>query len=64
VGLNRTVITRQHVRQLLPLMALSPEQEAKLLSLPYPVEFETAAAAFESLGIDLDVLVDRMGGSP
>jgi hypothetical protein len=57
-------ITRQHVEQLLPVMRLSPAQERRLLALHYPVDFSVAAAAFESVGADLDTLVDRMGGSP
>jgi hypothetical protein len=58
------LVTRQHVVDLLPIMRLGPEQEARLLALPYPVSFATAARAFESVGVDLDVLTDRMGGSP
>ncbi len=57
-------ITRQHVQHLLPIMRLSPEQEARLLALDYPVDFDVAAAAFEKVGIDMDTLIDRMGGSP
>ena len=57
-------VTRQHVEELLPLMRLRPEQEARLLALHYPVDFATAAAAFESVGIDMDTLTDRAGGSP
>jgi hypothetical protein len=57
-------ITRQHVEELLPVMRLSPAQERRLLALQYPVDFSVAAAAFESVGVDLDVLIDRMGGSP
>jgi hypothetical protein len=64
MDLDRTTITRQHVLDLLPLMRLSPQQEARVLALRYPVDFRVAAAAFESVGVDLDVLVDRMGGSP
>lgn len=64
MDLSRSPITRRHVVDLLPLMGLGPEQEAKLLALPYPVDFAVAAAAFESVGVDLDTLVDRMGGSP
>jgi hypothetical protein len=62
--LRGTPITRQHVVDLLPLMRLRPEQEERLLALRYPVDYETAAVAFESFGIDLDTLVDRAGGSP
>jgi hypothetical protein len=62
--LSRSQITRQHVLDLLPLMDLSPQQEARLLALPYPVDFPTVAAAFESVGVGLDTLTDRMGGSP
>jgi hypothetical protein len=62
--LSRSQITRQHVVDLLPIMGLRPEQERRLLALRYPVDFETAAAAFESVGVDLDTLTNRMGGSP
>jgi len=62
--MSRWVITREHVAGLLPILRLSPEQEARLLALDYPVPFGVAAAAFESAGVDLDTLTDRMGGSP
>jgi hypothetical protein len=58
------LITREHVVELLPIMRLTPEQEEQLLGLRYPVDVSVAAPAFESVGIDIDVLVDRMGGSP
>jgi len=61
---NDVLITREHVMRLLPLMSLDPDQEARLLALHYPVQFPVAAAAFESVGVDLDVLMDRMGSSP
>ena len=64
LDLDRSVITREHVRRLLPLMGLSPGQERDLLSLPYPVPFQVAADAFQSVGVDMDMLMDRMGGSP
>jgi len=64
MDLNRSMITRQHVVDLLRFMDLSPQQEARLLALHYPVEFRVAAAAFEAVGVDLDTLTDRMGGSP
>jgi hypothetical protein len=64
MDLTRLLITRQHVVDLLPIMKLSPEQEARLLALHYPVEFTEAAAAFESVGVELGTLTDRMGGSP
>ena len=57
-------ITREHVQGLLPIMGLSPDQEARLLALDYPVDFAVVAAAFQREGVDLDVLVNRMGGSP
>ena len=64
LDLEGSVITRQHVMQLLPLMGLTPEQETTLLSLPYPVPFDIAAKAFQSVDVDMDTLVNRMGGSP
>ena len=62
--LSRSPITREHVEHLLPLMGLTPQQEARLLALRYPADFPTVAAAFRSVGVDLDTLTDRMGGSP
>jgi hypothetical protein len=64
MDLTRLQITRQHVVDLLPIMGLSPDQEARLLALHYPVEFAEAAAAFDSVGVELGTLTDRMGGSP
>jgi hypothetical protein len=58
------LITRQHVVHLLPLMGLTPEQEGRLLALRYPVDVSVVAPVFESFGIDVDTLIDRMGGSP
>ncbi|WP_448623467.1 hypothetical protein [Geodermatophilus sp. URMC 64] len=62
--MSRWVVTREHVEHLLPIMRLRPEQEARLLALDYPVSFDVAAAAFESVGVELTTLMDRMGGSP
>ena len=64
LDLDGSQITRQHVVDLLRIVTLSPEQEARLLALDYPVDFDVAAAAFESVGVDMDTLVNRMGGSP
>ena len=62
--LRGRLVTREHVIGLLPLMRLTPEQERRLLALHYPADYAVVAAAFAALGIDADVLVDRMGGSP
>jgi hypothetical protein len=62
--LSQSQITRQHVVHLLPLMDLTPRQEARLLALHFPVDYATASAVFQSVGVDLDTLTDRMGGSP
>ena len=35
-----------------------------MLALSRPVRFDVAAAAFQSVGVDLDTLTDRAGGSP
>jgi hypothetical protein len=64
LDLNGSLITRQHVMGLLPIMGLTREQEERLLALPYPVDFRAVAAAFRSVGIDADTLIDRMGASP
>jgi hypothetical protein len=64
MDLTRTTITREHVVRLLPILGLSPGQETRLLALDYPVPFAEAAAAFESVGVELGTLTDRMGGSP
>jgi hypothetical protein len=64
MDLSRVPVTRQHVLDLLPILNLSPEQEAQLLALHYPVDFRGAATAFASVGIGMDTLTDRMGGSP
>src|SRR4051794_25525553 len=64
IDLNGSLITRQHVLSLLPLLRLSPAQEERLLAMRYPVDSRAVEAAFESLGVDMDTLIDRMGGSP
>jgi len=64
IDLSGSLITRRHVRSLLPLMRLSPAQEERLLAMRFPVEHGKAGAVFQSLGVDLDTLIDRMGGSP
>jgi hypothetical protein len=57
-------ITRQHIEDLLPLMRLQAEDVKRLRALPYPLPFGVVADIFESLGVDLDVLTNRAGGSP
>jgi hypothetical protein len=64
MDLTRSTITREHVVRLLPIMGLTEEQEERLLALRFPVPFGEAAAAFESVGVELDTLTDRMGASP
>jgi hypothetical protein len=44
-------ITRQHVVDLLPIMRLSPSQEARLLACPTRSTSPRAARAFESVGV-------------
>jgi hypothetical protein len=61
--LSRSQITGRHVVDLLPMTGLRPGDEARLLALRSPVDVETAAV-FETVGVDLDTLTDRMGGSP
>jgi hypothetical protein len=64
MDLTRSVITREHVLRLLPIMGLTEEQEDRVLALRYPVPSGEAAAVFESVGVELETLTDRMGGSP
>jgi len=64
VDLTRSLITREHVVGLLPIMGLSPEREARLPALHYPVPFGVSVTAFEAVGVELATLTDRMGGSP
>jgi len=58
------MVTREHVRHLLPAMQLSPDAERRLLGLHYPLPFTVVAEEFARLGFTPEVLVDRMGGSP
>jgi hypothetical protein len=58
------LVSRQHVLDLLPVMRLTPAQRQRLLALRYPLPLARVAPEFDSLGIDVDTLVDRMGGSP
>jgi hypothetical protein len=64
MDLSRSLITREHIVRLLPLLRLTPEQEARLLALHYPVDYRVVEAAFASVGVGMDTLTDRMGGSP
>ena len=58
------LVTRQHVLDLLPAMRLTPAQQRRLLALDYPLPRARVAPEFDLLGIDVDTLIDRMGGSP
>lgn len=58
------LVTRQHVLDLLPVMRLTAAQQQRLLALRYPLPRAQVEPEFDLLGIDVDVLVDRMGGSP
>ncbi|WP_034508074.1 hypothetical protein [Blastococcus sp. URHD0036] len=58
------MVTREHVRDLLAILQLSPAAERRLLDLPYPVEYRVVADAFERAGLSRELLSDRMGGSP
>jgi hypothetical protein len=58
------LVTRHHMLRMLPIMRLPAAQERRLLALDYPVPYSVVAPVFDSVGIDVDTLIDRMGGSP
>ena len=58
------MISRQHVVDVLHKVHLPPEDERRLLDLPYPVPWGVVAREFSRLGLDQGALADRLGGSP
>lgn len=59
-----TQVTREHVLDLISSAGLTPEQEQRILALPYPVDYDRLAHEFEQVGLTKDGLMNRMGGSP
>jgi hypothetical protein len=59
-----TQVTREHVLDILSRAGLTPEQERRILALPYPVDFDQVAREFAEFGVTKDRLISRMGGSP
>jgi hypothetical protein len=59
-----TMVTREHVLDILKSAQLTPEQERSILLLPYPVDIERVIQKFAEYGITKDRLINRMGGSP
>lgn len=57
-------VSRAHVVDVLNRSGLPEAEKQRFLVLEYPADFETVCAMFERVGIDRDVLMDRMGGSP
>lgn len=57
-------LSRQHVVDLLRRAGLTEMAEAALHDLPDPIDREDAAAWSGKWNIDMDYLIDRMGGSP
>jgi hypothetical protein len=57
-------VTREHVVDILSRAGLTPEQERRILALPYPVDFDRVVQEFADFGVTRDWLVSRMGGSP
>jgi hypothetical protein len=57
-------VTREHVLDILSRAGLTPEQEQRILALPYPVDFERVLKEFAEFGVTRDWLISRMGGSP
>ena len=62
--LDGCLITREHVLHLLSILQIDPADQREVLALPYPVEYPVVARALGRAGINLDLLTDRMGGSP
>jgi hypothetical protein len=57
-------LTRQHVVDILRTAGLPEMAEKALHELPDPVDSEKVAAWAVPYGINMDELVNRMGGSP
>jgi hypothetical protein len=57
-------VTREHVLDILSRAGLTPEQEQRILALPYPIDFERVVKEFAEFGVTRDWLISRMGGSP
>ena len=57
-------LTRHHVIEILRKAGLPDMAEDALHALPDPVDSEQAAEWAIPYGINMDELVDRMGGSP
>jgi hypothetical protein len=62
--LDGSLISREHVLHLLSILQIDPADQREVLLLPYPVEFPVVARALGRAGISLELLTDRMGGSP
>ena len=58
------LITRDHARQLLPVLELNAEDRRRVLALDYPVPFAVFAGLLGGMGISYELLINRMGGSP
>jgi hypothetical protein len=57
-------LRKEHVLRVMETAHLPEQQRRQLLALEYPAELDDVRVVFESAGVYLDTLVDRMGGSP
>lgn len=58
-------VTEEHVLRMLRISGYDPaDARALIRRLTFPAELDDVMAVFARVGIDVDVLTDRMGGSP
>lgn len=58
-----TQVSRDHVRNILRVAGLTPEEEQSILALPYPADLEQVLVIFARYGVTKDWLISRLGGS-
>jgi hypothetical protein len=57
-------VSRAHVLDIIARAGLTDAQRDRVLALPYPADQERVIELFRSMGIYIDELITRMGGSP
>jgi hypothetical protein len=57
-------VSRAHVLDIVERSGLTAEQRERILALEYPADFQHVLELFQSMGVNHDELISRMGGSP